>query len=168
MESDSEQPYMVKRVVNWDGLLVLYWTYINSQIHWTYPRNVPVGFPVLVVCEDVEIFTMGHDLLFWNKCWSGNRLQFDPSPCVRMTIINFLKTFLWWQFTILWSHWCSLFQTSVDSGHGFQSQVGSIITCNDPQSQLWIPRPGPGPNFTPWYGGATARVTTQCHFSEHI
>ena len=34
----------------------------------------------------------------------------------------------------------------------------------DPQSQLWFPRQRPGPNFTPWYGEATTRVTTQCHF----
>ena len=73
---------------------------------------------------------------------------------------------MWWQVTSLWSHWHSLFRTSVDSAHGFQSQGGSIIAwillllaCNYPQSQLWIPRPGPGPNFTPWYGEATARVT---------
>ena len=55
------------------------------------------------------------------------------------------------------------------TAHRFQSQGGSTIACtllvhNDPQSQLLIPRPGPGPNFTPWYGEATARVTAQCHF----
>ena len=45
--------------------------------------------------------------------------------------------------TILWSLWYSLFQTSVDSAHRFQSQGGSIIACallllvcNDSQSQL--------------------------------
>ena len=41
----------------------------------------------------------------------------------------------------------------------------STITCallslvhNDPQNQLWLPRPGPGPIFTHWYGEATAIV----------
>ena len=53
----------------------------------------------------------------------------------------------------------------------FQSQGGLIIACallsfvcNDPHSQLWIPRPRPDPNFTPWYGEGTAGVTAQCHF----
>ena len=86
-------------------------------------------------------------------------------------LLQLFKIVLWWQVTILWSHWCSLFWNSVHSAHGFQSQGGSIITCtllslvcNDPQSQLWIPRPWPGPNFTPRYGEATARVTAHCHF----
>ena len=65
----------------------------------------------------------------------------------------FFFNFLQWEVTILWSHWCSLFQTLVDSTHGFQSQGGSIIACsllslacNDPpQSQLWISRPRPVP-----------------------
>ena len=55
----------------------------------------------------------------------------------------FFLNFLRWQVTILWSHWCSLFQTLVDSVHGFQSQGGSIIARtllslahNDPQSTL--------------------------------
>ena len=67
--------------------------------------------------------------------------------------------------------WYSLFRTSVVSARGFHSQGGCIIACtllslahNDPQSQLWIPRPRPSPNFTPWYSEATTRVTIQCHF----
>ena len=54
---------------------------------------------------------------------------------------------------------------------GFKAQGGCTITCSicclcimDSQSQLWIPRPGPGPNFTPLYGEATARETAQWHF----
>ena len=31
-------------------------------------------------------------------------------------------------------------------------------------SQIWLPRPGPGPNFAHWYGEATPRVTGQFHF----
>ena len=87
---------------------------------------------------------------------------------------------------ILWSHWCSLFRTWVDSAHGFQCQGGSIIisTENDPpyttiicallslvhnvpQSQLWLPRPGSDSNFTSWYGEPTTRVTAQCHFQNY-
>ena len=48
--------------------------------------------------------------------------------------------------SILWGHWCPLFQTSDDSAHEFQSQGGSVIACallslvcNDPQSHLWLP-----------------------------
>ena len=87
----------------------------------------------------------------------------------------FFLHFLRWQVTILWSHWCSLFQTLNDSAHRFQSQDGSIIACallspahDDPQSHLWIPRPGPGPNFTPWHGEATAGVTTNgsCSYTQ--
>ena len=69
--------------------------------------------------------------------------------------------------------WYSQFQTSIDSAHGFQSQGGSIIVwalvlpgCNDPQRQFRIPRPGPSPNFRPWYREPTAGVTTQCHFQD--
>ena len=94
----------------------------------------------------------------------------------RLVYLSFFSLFfffniLQWQVTILWSHWCSLFGTSLDPAHGFQSQGGSIIICtlfllvhNDSQSQLWIPWPQPGPNFTPWYGDTTAGVTAQCHF----
>ena len=65
----------------------------------------------------------------------------------------FFINFLQWQVTILCSHWCSLFWTSVDSTHGFQSQGGSMITLtlllfahNDPpQGQLWISKPRPVP-----------------------
>ena len=69
----------------------------------------------------------------------------------------------------LWIQWYSLYRTSIDSAHGFESQGGSIITCallwltcNDPQSHLWIPRSEPSPNFTHWCGEATAGVTNQC------
>ena len=62
------------------------------------------------------------------------------------------SVFLWWEVTILWSQWWSLFRTLVDSAPGFQSQSGSIITRallllvhNDPQSQFWISRPRPVP-----------------------
>ena len=97
-----------------------------------------------------------------------HKSEIDPPHCYSKA---FLKTKLQWQVTILWNHWYSLFWTSVDSAHGFQSQGGSIITHallllvhNDPQSQLWLLRSRPGPNFTPWYGEATAGVTAQCHF----
>ena len=53
----------------------------------------------------------------------------------------FFKKILRWQVTILWSHWYSLFRTSVDSAHGFHSHGGSIIAYallllvhNDPES----------------------------------
>ena len=39
----------------------------------------------------------------------------------------FLKYFCCGKSPFLWSHWYSLFRTSVDSAHGFQSQGGSII-----------------------------------------
>ena len=52
-----------------------------------------------------------------------------------------------------------LFQTLVDSAHWFQSQGGSIITCT-------IPRPRPGPNFTPWYGEGAAGATAQYYFQD--
>ena len=109
------------------------------------------------------------------------------SPEIRR--ISWMWAFAWWSSVGLsferpkmfcghktpyeYHHWYSLFQTSVDSVHGFKSQGRSIITCtllsiacNDPPSQAWIPRPRPGPNFTPWYGEATAGVTTQCHFRD--
>ena len=83
------------------------------------------------------------------------RPNFEGVLYLKVKIRNFMFNFyflkfLWWQVTILWSHWCSLFQTLVDSACGFQSQGGSIIACallslacNDPQSQLWISRPRP-------------------------
>ena len=40
-----------------------------------------------------------------------------------------MENLLRWQVTILWSHWCSLFQTSVDSAQGFWSQGRWIIAC---------------------------------------
>ena len=63
-------------------------------------------------------------------------------------------------------------RTLVDSIHvGFNARVDlplpvlySHLSLMDLQSQLWSARPGPGPNLTPWYCEATARVTTQCHF----
>ena len=39
----------------------------------------------------------------------------------------------------------------------------SLVLMNF-SSQLWFPKSRPGPNFTPWYGEATTRVTAQCHF----
>ena len=41
----------------------------------------------------------------------------------------FFENVLRWQVSILWSHWNSLFLTSVDSAHGFQSQGGPIMAC---------------------------------------
>ena len=69
-------------------------------------------------------------------------------------VLLFFKISFWGHMSpILWSHWCSLFQTWVDSACGFQSQGGSIIACallsfahnNRPQSQLWIFKPRPVP-----------------------
>ena len=101
------------------------------------------------------------------RAYTGGEFGACPRVPESFSFLIFLR----WKVTILWSHWYSLFLTLVDSAHGFQSQGGSIITHtllwlvhNDPQSQLWIFRPGPGPNFATWYGEATARVTTQCHF----
>ena len=53
---------------------------------------------------------------------------------------------------------------------GFKTRVDAPLPAlghlriMDPWSQLWLPRPRPGPNFTPWHGEATARVNTRCHF----
>ena len=56
---------------------------------------------------------------------------------------------------------------------GFKARVDaplpvlySHLRIMDPQSQLWLSRPGPGPNFTPWYGEAAAGVTAQHHFQD--
>ena len=70
--------------------------------------------------------------------------------------------------TILCNHWYSLFRTSVHSTHGLMHHRlhSFCLFVIDPQGQLWLPKPRPGPNFTPWYGEATPRVTTQCHFQD--
>ena len=39
------------------------------------------------------------------------------------------------------------------------------FTCNG-FSRVNFDCPLPGPNFTPWYGEGTTRVTTQCHFKD--
>ena len=54
---------------------------------------------------------------------------------------------------------------------GFKARVDAplpvlFVSVMDPQRQLWLPRPRPGTNFTPWYVEAAARVTAQCHFWE--
>ena len=41
-----------------------------------------------------------------------------------------------------------------------------FLCVMDPRCQLWFPKKRPGPNFSPWYGEATARVITQCHFQD--
>ena len=63
--------------------------------------------------------------LRWKVESSDLRLHMYPDWYIRI----FFKNVLRWQVTILWSHWYSLFWTSVDSAHGFQSQGGSIIAC---------------------------------------
>ena len=121
------------------------------------------------VCQNKRIWTLrGHALAV--PPGSANGIYFKKSNAIKL-FLCLVFFILQWQITILWSHWYSLFQTLVDSAHGFQSQGGSIIThallslaCNDPQSQLWIPRPWPGYNFTPWYSEATSGVTIQCYF----
>ena len=47
--------------------------------------------------------------------------------------------FFWWQITILWNHWYSVFWTSVESAYGFWRQGGCTAPAQtDPQSQLWF------------------------------
>ena len=59
--------------------------------------------------------------------------------------------FLRWQVTILWSHWCSMFWTSVDLGFKARVDPSSPMLCSHlhvmilPQSQLWISKPRPVP-----------------------
>ena len=88
---------------------------------------------------------------------------------IRTSCFKFFNAiFLRRQVTILWSHWHFLFS---DFGWPCLWALWCTITCallslacNDPQSQLWLPRPVPGPNFKPCYDYVAARLS-QWHFA---